>query len=262
MVDNNGGLNFVHPIYFADHLRKAAAIDENHKYKNKAITLYGYHKPSDGSIVSKKIVYAKDNPGFMPDGQFSWTQWFNEKPYSSDYRHEGVDMAVAAALSGTVPIKALIRGKVVWSHDYLNDHYGRCIIIQANQKYKGLYRYYLLAHLERKDSIPEVNSIIVPNQIVGYIGNTGHCVSHWQWDNTDKKLKRVEKAITIKNEHHTDSRKHGAGAHLHLQLFLSSKDQDKFSVHLNEHLRDEFKLDEFKVYNPFAYSEPYILNKD
>ncbi|WP_028973486.1 M23 family metallopeptidase [Spirochaeta cellobiosiphila] len=255
MVDNNGGLNFVHPIYFVDHLRKASAIDENHKY-NKAITLDDYRKPSDGSRVSQKIVYAKDNPGFMPDGQFSWTQWFNEKPYSSDYRHEGVDMAVDHTLSGMVPIKALIRGKVVWSHDYLNDHYGRCIIIQANQKYKGLYRYYLLAHLERKDSIPEVNSIIVPNQIVGYIGNTGHCVSNWQWDNDEKKFDYVAKSITLINEDHIKSREHGAGAHLHLQLFLSEK-KDSHFLDLVVKTNMNLETNDVGIVNAFDYLDIY-----
>ena len=56
-------------------------------------------------------------------------------------------------------------------------HIGCFIVIQANEKYEGKYRYYLLGHLDRTKRHKHEGDIVFPNDIVGYVGNTGHCKS-------------------------------------------------------------------------------------
>lgn len=85
----------------------------------------------------------KNNPGFIPDGYFSFTQNFNVY-VNENYSHEGVDFA---GTKDTV-IKSLIFGEVidVGTHKKVHDGTGMgdyMIVQDAYDKNK----YYLLLHL-------------------------------------------------------------------------------------------------------------------
>ena len=157
-----------------------------------------------------------NNPGFITDGKFSFTQNFNVY-VNENYSHEGVDLAVGAENCGLIGIKSGISGKVIIEGDKGNYSYGCFIVIQANEKHEGKYRYYLLGHLDRTKRHKHEGDIVFPNDIVGYIGNTGHCKSggidmNGDYDSTEERKARED----------------GRGAHLHLQLFLTDKNVDKF----------------------------------
>ncbi|WP_028973489.1 M23 family metallopeptidase [Spirochaeta cellobiosiphila] len=256
LAESDNCLWFAHPIYFIEHLRKAKVIDEPNKFKGHTFTRTNYKEPSEGVNIPLKEFRCVDNPGFMPE-EYSLTQWFNEKPSDNDeddYRHEGVDLAVAHSKSGEIPIKALIRGKVIWTHDYGNYHYGKCVIIQASQKYNGLNRYFLLGHLHKR-YIPKVGSICVPGDIVGYIGNTGHCHTSWNWSE-DKQQMIQGVDYNLEGNDFLKTREHGGGAHLHLQLFLSDKEEKEFVEHLR-YLTPNVLLEKYYICNPFIYNDIY-----
>ena len=126
----------------------------------------------------------KNNPGFIPDGYFSFTQNFNVY-VNEDYSHEGVDIAI----SKRTPIISGINGTVVFMDDKQNYSYGCFIIIQAKELYNGKCRYYLLGHLDRTKEYKKIGESVLPNEIVGYVGNTGHCGTSYvpksEWNELD-----------------------------------------------------------------------------
>ena len=146
---------FYNPICFLDKLDKAGLFEFN---------------PYEKDSVSVPFPM-KNNPGFIPDGYFSFTQNFNVY-VNENYSHEGVDLAVGAENCGLIGIKSGVSGKVIIEGDKGNYSYGCFIVIQANEKYEGKYRYYLLGHLDRTKRHKHEGDIVFPNDIVGYIGNT------------------------------------------------------------------------------------------
>ena len=208
----------------------------------------------------------KNNPGFMPIGTCSnsFTQPFNYPYKPQKYCHEGVDIAVpnAAIISG-------ISGKVIVEGDKGNFSYGCFIVIQADGKYDGKYRYYLLAHLDRNrphKTEDKRNNYVCPNDIVGYVGNTGHCgTSHipkTEWNKVDY----YYEIGTLIDDNHLDYREKGYGAHLHLQMFLTESSPDDFiniDMNFNKLKNAKGKNDGIacknkNIVNPFDYSETYI----
>ena len=204
----------------------------------------------------------KNNPGFMPKGitTDSFTQKFN-KPYSSGYWHEGVDIAIS---KGT-PIISGINGTVVFMDDKQNYSYGCFIIIQAKELYNGKCRYYLLGHLDRTKEYKKIGESVLPNEIVGYVGNTGHCGTSYvpksEWNELDYSYGNGN---LIANNH-LNYRAQGYGAHLHLQMYLSSDlDEDVFvSKHKLQTSTAEqsIPLDNMEIVNPFNYMETYKNEK-
>lgn len=183
---------------------------------------------------------------------FSFTQNFNVY-VNENYSHEGVDLAVGAENCGLIGIKSGISGKVIIEGDKGNYSYGCFIVIQANEKYDGKYRYYLLAHLNRNRSHKtedKQNNQVYPNDIVGYVGNTGHCKSG---------------GINIEGPDNLDLREKGKGAHLHLQMFLTESSPDEFIKVMNfSKLKNAKSKDDRivcinrNIVNPFDYSETYV----
>lgn len=194
----------------------------------------------------------KNNPGFIPDGYFSFTQNFNVY-VNENYSHEGVDLAVGAENCGLIGIKSGISGEVIIEGDKGNYSYGCFIVIQANEKYEGKYRYYLLGHLDRTKRHKHEGDIVFPNDIVGYIGNTGHCKSGGIDMNGDYDSPEERKA-----------REDGRGAHLHLQLYLTEQSYKDFidDMEFNKLKNAKGKNDGIacknkNIVNPFDYSETY-----
>ena len=157
-LGENNNFAFYNPICFLDKLDKAGLFEFN-PYTN-----YSGEIPYD----------MKNNPGFMPERGFSFSQPFN-KPYASGYWHEGVDLAIDRENCGDIGIISGISGKVIFDDDKHNYSYGCFIVVQANELYEGKCRYYLLAHLDRTKPHKKTGDDVFPNDIVGYIGNTGHC---------------------------------------------------------------------------------------
>ena len=187
----------------------------------------------------------KNNPGFMPEGttEYSFTQNFNAF-VNDNYSHEGVDLAVSKAkiISG-------IYGKVIVEGDRGNYSYGCFIVIQADKLYEDKNRYFLLGHLDRDREHKKENDYVSPGEIVGYVGNTGHCVSG---------------GFNIEGNENLELRAKGRGAHLHLQMFLTDADFKKFieDMNFNELKNKENKNDKFacrnrNIVNPFDYKETY-----
>lgn len=229
---------FVFPLLFDEVIEKSKIRDFN-PYELAGITSYK---------VEGKTFEIKNNPGFMPEGTSSnsFTQEFNADA-TDTYSHEGVDIAVpnAAIISG-------ISGKVIVEGDKDNYSYGCFIVIQANEKYDGKYRYYLLAHLDRNKphkTEDKQNNQVYPNDIVGYVGNTGHCKSG---------------GINIEGPDNLDLRKKGKGAHLHLQMFLTDSPAENFIDIMNfDNLKNKktkeskIQCSDRNIVNPFDYSEKY-----
>ncbi|MBU3849833.1 MAG: M23 family metallopeptidase [Candidatus Treponema excrementipullorum] len=187
----------------------------------------------------------KNNPGFMPEGttEYSFTQNFNAF-VNDNYSHEGVDLAVSKAkiISG-------IYGKVIVEGDRGNYSYGCFIVIQADKLYEDKNRYFLLGHLDRDREHKKENDYVSPDEIVGYVGNTGHCVSGGH---------------NIEGNENLELRADGRGAHLHLQMFLTDADFNDFieDMNFNELKNEENKSDKFacsnkNIVNPFDYKETY-----
>ena len=187
----------------------------------------------------------KNNPGFMPEGttKESFTQNFNAF-VNDNYSHEGVDIAVLKAkiISG-------IYGKVIVEGDRGNYSYGCFIVIQADKLYEDKNRYFLLGHLDRDREHKKENDYVSPDEIVGYVGNTGHCVSGGH---------------NIEGNENLELRADGRGAHLHLQMFLTDADFNDFieDMNFNELKNEENKSDKFacsnkNIVNPFDYKETY-----
>lgn len=194
----------------------------------------------------------KNNPGFIPDGYFSFTQNFNVY-VNENYSHEGVDLAVGAEKCGLIGIKSGVSGKVIIEGDKGNYSYGCFIVIQANEKYEGKYRYYLLGHLDRTKRHKHEGDIVFPNDIVGYVGNTGHCKSGGIDMNGDYDSPEERKA-----------REDGKGAHLHLQMFLTDSSPEdfidimEFEKKKNEKTKDsKIQCADRNIVNPFDYTEKY-----
>lgn len=230
---------FVYPPLFDEVIEKSK-IREFNPYELAGITSYK---------VDGKAFVIKNNPGFMPEGTSSnsFTQEFNAD-VSDTYSHEGVDIAVPKA-----PIISGISGKVIVEGDKGNYSYGCFIVIQADGKYDGKYRYYLLAHLDRNrphKTEDKKNNYVYPNDIVGYVGNTGHCKSA---------------GINIEGPDNLDLREKGRGAHLHLQMFLTESSSDDFIKVMNfsklknaKSKDDRIACTNRNIVNPFDYSETYV----
>ena len=187
----------------------------------------------------------KNNPGFMPEGttKESFTQNFNAF-VNDNYSHEGVDIAVSKAeiISG-------IFGKVIVEGDRGNYSYGCFIVIQADKLYEDKNRYFLLGHLDRDREHKKENDYVSPGEIVGVVGNTGHCVSG---------------GCNIEGNENLDLRAKGRGTHLHLQMFLTDAGSDNFIEGMNfSGLKNEknktpkFACRNSNIVNPFDYKETY-----
>ena len=190
----------------------------------------------------------KNNPGFIPDGYFSFTQNFNVY-VNENYSHEGVDLAVGAENCGLIGIKSGISGEVIVEGDRGNYSYGCFIVIQADKLYEDKNRYFLLGHLDRDREHKKENDYVSPGEIVGYVGNTGHCVSG---------------GCNIEGNENLDLRAKGRGAHLHLQMFLTDAGSDDFIevMNFNELKNKDDKTPQFicrnrNIVNPFDYKETY-----
>ena len=195
----------------------------------------------------------KNNPGFIPTDNFTYSQSFNHY-HSPSYSHEGVDLAIERSKCGKVPIMSGISGRVIFEGDKGNYSYGCFIIIQADEKYNGKYRYYLLAHLDRDAYHKHEGETVTPDETVGYVGNTGHCTTT-----------QVNGGMTdMKGEHNAQYRPAGYGAHLHLQLYLRSENNSDFIKDMNlKYLRNNSQSIVYinvGIVNPFNYEETYILD--
>lgn len=226
---------FYNPICFLDKLDKAGLFEFNpYEIFNK--------KPTSFKI--------KNNPGFIPIGTFIYSQLFN-KYHSSTYSHEGVDLAIDKSLCNTIPIESGINGKVIFEGDKGNYSYGCFLIIQADETYNGMNKYYLLAHLSRDNEHSHEGDIVLPGKIVGYVGNTGHCgtslISDYDGD--------------MKGNINAEYRPDGYGAHLHLQMYLREEDASLFIERMNLiNLKNNdtgIQCAGTGIVNPFNYEEGY-----
>jgi len=232
------GVFAVDALCFAYHLNKAGVFEFNPYEK------YG-KAPTEFEM--------KNNPGFIPTDNFTYSQSFNHY-HSPSYSHEGVDLAIERSKCGKVPIMSGISGRVIFEGDKGNYSYGCFIIIQADEKYNGKYRYYLLAHLDRDAYHKHEGETVTPDETVGYVGNTGHCTTA-----------QVNGGMTdMEGEHNAEYRPAGYGAHLHLQLYLTSEESNDLKEHLSLEKRknDDFAIRYMGVgiVNPFNYEETYILD--
>ena len=203
----------------------------------------------------------KNNPGFMPIGTSSnsFTQPFNYPYKPQKYCHEGVDIAISYNNCGKIPIISGIHGKVILEGDKKNKSYGCFIVIKADTKFEEKYtRYYLLGHLDRTKPYKHEKQYIFPGEIVGYVGNTGHCKGRdangvlWDLDGNNESSAK------------TKARNDGVGSHLHLQLYLSTLSETNFLSEaesgLAKHKNDEIAIviKNKGIVNPFNYYEKYI----
>ena len=193
----------------------------------------------------------KNNPGFIPTDNFTYSQSFNHY-HSPSYSHEGVDLAIERSKCGKVPIMSGISGRVIFEGDKGNYSYGCFIIIQADEKYNGKYRYYLLAHLDRDAYHKHEGETVTPDETVGYVGNTGHCTTA-----------QVNGGMTdMEGEHNSEYTPAGYGAHFHLQLYLRSENDLDFINAMNlierRNNADSIPCAGTGIVNPFNYEETYI----
>lgn len=250
---------FFNPRAFICHLDKVATPQEFNPYEGKNIQVDNYMDPETGKNLGTKYFEVKNNPGFAPfigegktvfNGYATCSQWFNEKPYlSSEYRHEGVDLVIDYHDCDKIPIKSFINGIVVASGDQGFNYYGNYLIIKATEKYNNKNKYYLLGHLSLKHEKLPVGSIVTPNTIVAYTGNTGHCYGQ---------------GYDMQGSTNVDKRAFGYGAHLHLQMYLSSDDDDKFLSKIcinNGATILATRKGHTYVVNPFDYTEKRFLEK-
>ena len=94
------------------------------------------------------------------------------------------------------------------------------------------------------------------NDIVGYVGNTGHCKG---WDKTLQKSFELD-GINEDAEKKA-ARERGVGAHLHLQMFLGDWFNDKvFFEETNANIPEKIRTRGVKIFNPCKYDDPYFNN--
>lgn len=239
---------YFNPLTFIHHLDKVAGNDEFNPFIK-------YNKKADYGM--------KDNPGFMPERDFSFTQKFNN-PSTSTYSHEGVDLAVDRGNCGQIGIISGINGKVIVEGDKGNYSYGCFLVIQAREQHNGKYRYYLLGHLDRNSNHKKEGDPVYPDDIVGYVGNTGHC-STGQLDKKYWSAEDIKKGYAdFKGSNHAEFRTDGYGAHLHLQMFLRDDESKDFVTNMDlQKLKnakgenDRIQCADTGIVNPFDYSETY-----
>lgn len=91
--------------------------------------------------------------------------------------------------------------------------------------------FYLIAHLSRYETGIDEGSTVSPGQTVGYVGNSGNC-------------------YTDGHEVSHEERAAGKGAHLHVSVYKTEKDNSE------ELWKDgNYIIRNFGVVNPFNYSE-------
>ncbi len=240
---------YFQPIAFLNHLDKVATPSDFNPYLREKINI-----PYNNDLMS--------NPGFMPKGitSASFTQEFN-RPYASGYWHEGVDIAITKR----TPILCGVKGIVVFEDDKQNYSYGCFIVIQALELYEGKCRYYLLGHLDRTMEHKKLGEHVLPNEIVGYVGNTGHCGTSYvpksEWNQLDYNYGNGN----LIGNNHLDYRAEGYGAHLHLQMYLS-EDLNSVDFIKNHYLKTAsaeagITLNNMEIVNPFKYTETYKNEK-
>lgn len=244
---------YLHPVTFINHLYKLQL--EFNPYEGEHISISNYKDPETGDDLGTKIFEVKNNPGFyLTDSTGiktgTVTQWFNERPDStSDYRHEGVDIAVNHEVCGKIEIRSCISGTVICADkDQQDNHYGKFIIIKAEKMYNGKNKYYLLGHLDRTKYYVKSGQVY-PGQIVGYVGNTGHCSSSVCGE--------------ITGDANRAFRNQGYGAHLHLQMYLNNETNGtRFlnSVGIAERTADIIIRGQ-GIHNPFDFSDIYFHDK-
>ena len=185
------------------------------------------------------------------------TQVFNnDKKRSDGYIHEGVDIAIERGLCGSVPIKSLINGEIVYSGNQGNDHYGRFIVVKAKNQFsynnKSYYIYYLLAHLSN-DSRIVTSGVVTPGQTVAYVGNTGHCNS--------KDLSAHDGEIKTRNgvAQNEEYRHLGYGAHLHLEVFRTPEIDFETTFVKKDGINNSITIyaKTNPIVNPFNFEEKY-----
>lgn len=238
-----------------------AGLFEFNPYEGKNIQVDNYMDPATGKNLGTKYFEVKNNPGFAPyigegktiyDGYATCSQWFNENSNpSTDYRHEGVDLVIDYKQCNEIPIKAFINGLVIAAGNQGNNTYGNYLIIKANEKYNGKNRYYLLGHLSESHEKLAVGSMVIPNTIVAYTGNTGHCFGQ---------------GYDMQGENNKDKRVLGYGAHLHVQMYLSKNKTESFLLEIlsgtgtSQIIRSRETSASYVV-NPFDYTEKRFLEK-
>lgn len=247
---------FFHPAVFIEKLEKCNLFEFNPYLAIDSIqTSYN------------KEIKVKSNPGFVPyenekyktTGGYSTeiTQVFNnDKKRSDGYIHEGVDIAIERGLCGSVPIKSLINGEIVYSGNQGNDHYGRFIVVKAKNQFsynnKSYYIYYLLAHLSN-DSRIVTSGVVTPGQTVAYVGNTGHCNS--------KDLSAHDGEIKTRNgvAQNEEYRHLGYGAHLHLEVFRTPEIDFETAFVKKDGINNSITIyaKTNPIVNPFNFEEKY-----
>lgn len=245
---------FFHPAVFIEKLEKCNLFEFNPYLLIDSIqTSYN------------KEIKVKSNPGFVPyeNGKYKTTGGYstnitqvfnNDKKRSDGYIHEGVDIAIERGLCGSVPIKSLINGEIVYSGNQGNDHYGRFIVVKAKNQFsynnKSYYIYYLLAHLSN-DSRIVTSGVVTPGQTVAYVGNTGHCNS--------KDLSAHDGEIKTRNgvAQNEEYRHLGYGAHLHLEVFRTEENDFKEKFINSKTNPISILARGNPIVNPFNFEEQY-----
>jgi murein DD-endopeptidase MepM/ murein hydrolase activator NlpD len=172
-----------HPVYFYKHVNIIRSGQEFNPYLGK-------ENITRGGIT----VHVVDNPGFAPvyttgdkkytcdniDFYADITGLFGQ--YYSDYGrfHEGVDFN---GTNGT-EIKSFMCARVL-NFGWTTDPYG-IVLILANELGKGIY---MLAHLQKVADNIQPGTIIQPNEVVAYVGESGNRIdNYWSTHNSGPHL--------------------------------------------------------------------------
>jgi len=179
-IFTTNNLNFVHPLYFINHLDRAKVFGFN-PYLNQQIPAFTIEKGDvTGNHRENKAAFiVKSNPGFASltsedtvykhDGvsYARCTSPFGIKRYSTvnpERPHSGIDLAPTSPNKNT-KIICFIYGQV-WAYTH-SPVYGNLLLIKSTTEDK----LYLLAHL--KDKLVNPGDFVSPSQEVAITGQTG-----------------------------------------------------------------------------------------
>ena len=209
---------FLYPPDFMSMLDDAGLLEFN-PYEGK--TYENVYNPSWSMTESMKKLVIINNPGFAPYvgksehniNGYAVINWhFREK---NKYYHEGVDFF--GVRKGNTPVKALVFGKVVFFKDQGFYHYGKSILIKTYKQEDGKNIFYLLGHLDHYAEGIKEGATIQIGQVVGYVGNTGHCSSNVDLNGNGNG-----------GDLYPKQRADGYGTHLHVTLYKTNKTELDF----------------------------------
>lgn len=204
--------------YFYNKMEELGLLEFN-PYEGK--TYENVYNPSWSMTESMKKLVIINNPGFAPYvgksehniNGYAVINWhFREK---NKYYHEGVDFF--GVRKGNTPVKALIFGKVVFLKDQGFYHYGKSILIKTYKQEDGKNIFYLLGHLDHYAEGIKEGATIQIGQVVGYVGNTGHCSSNVDLNGNGNG-----------GDLYPKQRADGYGTHLHVTLYKTNKTELDF----------------------------------